>query len=76
MVWGFNLGRHIPQLLESDFWAGPLESPYKVFQYGELSGLSLQPAEKKYQVIPHVIGKAEEGKSSELEGGLNVRLAL
>jgi len=76
MVWGFNLGRYIPRLLESDFWAGPLDSPYKVSQYGELSGLSLQPAEKKYQVIPHVIGKAEEGKPSELEGGLDVRLAL
>lgn len=32
LTWGLNVGRSIPRLLELDFWAGPLESPYKVSQ--------------------------------------------
>lgn len=75
-TWGLNLGRGLPRFLEFSFWSGPLESPYKVSQYGELTGLELEKAEKKAQFIPHVVSKAEEGRQSELEAGLDARYAF
>jgi len=60
--WGFNVGRTIPRVLEESFWTGPLESTQKVSQFGVLRGLSLKRAEKKIQIIPHVISKIEEGE--------------
>lgn len=75
-TWGFNAGRSVPRLLEHSFWAGPLESPHKVSQFGELRGLSIQEAEKRYQIIPHVIAKAEEGTETEAELGLDARYAF
>ncbi len=74
--WGLNLGRPIPRVLEKSFWTGPLESPLKVSQYGVLKGLDLRKAEKKVQIIPHIISKLEEEKKSELEGGIDVRYAF
>ncbi len=47
LTWGFNAGRLIPRLFEFDFWAGPLESLYRVSQYGDLIGLNLEATEKK-----------------------------
>ncbi|MCK4645001.1 MAG: carbohydrate binding family 9 domain-containing protein [Candidatus Aminicenantes bacterium] len=75
-TWGLNLGRPVPRVLEKSFWVGPLESPYKVSQYGILMGLDLPRSEKKSQIIPHIISKIEERKPSEIEGGLDVRYAF
>jgi len=75
-TWGFNVGRIVPRLLELCYWAGPLESPYRISQHGSLTGLDLEEAKKKAQIIPHVIGKAEENKKSEIEGGLDLRYAF
>lgn len=75
-TWGLNLGRSVPRLFEYSFWAGPLESAYKVSQYGILVGLSLEKAEKKAQIIPHVITKLEEKRHSEFEGGVDARYAF
>ncbi len=75
-TWGLRLGRIVPRLLESSFWTGPLESPTKVSQFGDLRGLDLEKSEKKAQIIPHVISKVEEGTKSELEVGLDVRYAF
>ncbi len=75
-TWGLNLGRTIPRVLEKSFWTGPLESPKKVSQYGVLKKLDLRKSEKKAQIIPHIISKLEEGKKSELEGGLDARYAF
>ena len=74
--WGLNFGRCVPRRLEKSFWVGPLESPLKVSQYGVLNGLELVKSEKKYSIIPHIISKLEEGKKSELEGGVDVRYAF
>jgi transcriptional regulator with XRE-family HTH domain len=74
--WGLNVGRVIPRLLENSFWAGPLESPYRVAQYGTLAGLSLEKAADKAEIIPHAISKLEEGKSATLELGLDARYAF
>jgi hypothetical protein len=76
MVWGLALARVFPRRLESSFWQGEVESPYKVSQFGRLSGLDLAAAPKSYQVIPHVIAKLEEGERGELEAGLDVRYAF
>ncbi len=75
-TWGLNLGRIVPRLLENDYWIGPVESPHKVSQYGDLKGLDLEKSEKKAQIIPHVISKVEEGTKSELEVGLDARYAF
>jgi hypothetical protein len=75
-TWGLNFGRNVPRILETSFWAGPLESEFKVSQFGELKGLDLPKSEKKSQVIPHIISKAEEGQKTELEAGLDARYAF
>jgi len=75
-TWGFNVGRTVPRILEWSFWTGPLESSTKVSQFGVLRGLDLIRAEKKAQIIPHLISKIEEGEKSELEGGIDVRYAF
>ncbi|NIM59849.1 MAG: hypothetical protein GTO16_13055 [Candidatus Aminicenantes bacterium] len=75
-TWGFNVGRTVPRILEWSFWTGPLESSTKVSQFGALRGLDLIRAEKKAQIIPHLISKIEEGEKSELEGGIDVRYAF
>jgi len=75
-TWGLSLGRGIPRKLEFSFWAGPLESAYKVSQFGELKGLDLKKAEKKFQIIPHIIAKAEEGRETTAEVGLDARYAF
>ncbi|MFC2160757.1 DUF5916 domain-containing protein [Acidobacteriota bacterium] len=74
--WGFNVGRGIPRDLEFSFWAGPLESPYKVSQYGDLKGLDLEKAQKKVQIIPHVITKFEQDRKTDIELGVDARYAF
>jgi hypothetical protein len=74
--WGLSLGRVMPRVLENSFWTGPLESPYKVSQYGVLKELELKKAADKAQIIPHIISKLEEGKKSEFEAGLDARYAF
>lgn len=76
VTWGLSLGRVLPRNLESDFWTGPLESPYKVSQYGVLKGLDLEKAGDKTQIIPHLISKLEEGKAAEMEIGVDARYAF
>lgn len=75
-TWGLNLARSVPRILEASFWTGPLESYEKVSQFGELVGLELAAVVKKSQIIPHVILKLEEKKSTELAAGLDVRYAF
>jgi len=75
-TWGLGLGRAVPRILEHSFWTGPLESPRKVSQFGELTGLELAAVAKKSQIIPHVILKLEEKEPTELAAGLDVRYAF
>jgi len=75
-IWGLNFGRGIPRKLEFSFWTGPLESAYKVSQFGDLKGLDLKKANKTIQIIPHIISKAQEGKKTTAEVGLDTRYAF
>ncbi|UCE40641.1 MAG: carbohydrate binding family 9 domain-containing protein [Candidatus Aminicenantes bacterium] len=75
-TWGLSLGRLIPRKLEYSSWTGPIESPFKVSQFGELKGLDLKKAEKKFQIIPHIIGKVQEEQKSTAEIGVDARYAF
>ena len=75
-TWGLSLGRGIPRALEFSFWTGPLESAYMVSQYGNLTGLNLEKAKKKAQVIPHIISKLEQDRNSDVEAGIDARYAF
>lgn len=75
-TWGLNIGRPVPRILERSFWVGPLESPLKVSQYGDLKGLDLKKTEKKAQIIPHIISKVEEKQKTEFAAGLDARYAF
>lgn len=75
-TWGLQLGRGIPRSLEFSFWTGPLESPYKVSQFGDLIQIDLTQAMKKALIIPHVITKFEEGRTSDFSAGLDARYAF
>ncbi|UCC39221.1 MAG: carbohydrate binding family 9 domain-containing protein [Candidatus Aminicenantes bacterium] len=75
-TWGLSVGRGVPRVLEYSFWTGPLEDAYRVSQFGDLKGLDLEKAGKKFQLIPHVISKVEEGKHTEIEGGMDARYAF
>jgi len=75
-TWGLSLGRVVPRVLEKSFWTGPLESPYRVSQYGELKGLDLEKSSDKARIIPHTLSKLEEGEKSELKVGMDARYAF
>ncbi len=75
-TWGFQAGRTLPRALEKSYWTGPLEQPARVSQFGALTGMDLEKAGKKYQIIPHVIARLEEGKTSDFEVGLDARYAF
>ncbi len=75
-AWGLGLARIFPRRLESSFWQGLVDSPYKVSQFGLLSGLDLERASKKLQVIPHVVAKLEDWKTVGAEAGLDARYAF
>jgi hypothetical protein len=75
-TWGLSLGRGVPRILEYSFWTGPLEATEKVSQFGELTELELAAVIKKSQIIPHVIFKVEEARSSEFAAGLDARYAF
>ena len=75
-TWGFNVGRTCRRLLETSFWAGPLEERFKVSQYGELRGLNLESAQRRYEVIPYVLGQVQQGRASQGAMGADLRYAV
>jgi hypothetical protein len=75
-VWGLGLARIFPRRLETSCWQGAVDSPDKVSQFGILSGLDLERASKRLQVIPHVVGKLEDWKTVGAQAGLDARYAF
>jgi len=75
-VWGLGLARLFPRRLEHACWQGLVDSPSRVAQFGLLSGLDLERAAKKVQVIPHVLGKLEEWDTVGADAGLDARYAF
>ena len=75
IAWGFAVVRAIPRRLEKDTWPGPTEDIGRVSQFGTLVGLDLEAAAKRLELIPHVIGRLEEGKTG-VEAGADARWAI
>ncbi|OGD15962.1 MAG: hypothetical protein A2W20_04975 [Candidatus Aminicenantes bacterium RBG_16_66_30] len=75
-AWGLGLARIFPRRLENCTWQGLVDSPTRVSQFGLLTGLDLERAAKKLQVIPHVVAKLEEWNALGAEAGLDARYAF
>ena len=74
-TWGFNAGRTTRRLLETSFWAGPLEHRFRISQYGTLTNLDLQSAKRKYQIVPYALGRAQEHVTPDFQAGVDLRFA-
>ncbi len=72
-TWGLNLGRTSRRLLETSFWAGPLEHRFRISQYGTLAGLDLESAQRRFQLIPYALGQYEDDIGSDYSAGLDLR---
>ncbi len=75
-TWGLGLARIFPRRLENSCWQGLVDSPYKVSQFGLLSGLDLERAAERLQVIPHVVARLEDWAAFGAEAGLDARYAF
>lgn len=75
-TWGLGLVRSFPRRLEDSTWQGLVDSPKRVSQFGVLSGLDLERAAKRLQVIPHVIGRLEDWSAVGADAGLDARYAF
>lgn len=74
--WGINFGRSRRRTLEQSFWAGPLDTPYRISQAGRLAGLHLAPQPKRYDVIAYGLSTMQDGARSEWNAGVDVRYAI
>jgi hypothetical protein len=75
-TWGLGLVRSFPRRLESVTWQGRVDSPKRISQFGVLSGLDLERAAKRLQVIPHVLGRLEDWSTVAADAGLDARYAF
>lgn len=74
--WGLGLVRSFPRRLEKSCWQGAVDSIFRVSQFGLLTGLDLERAAKRLQVIPHAIGKLEDWDTVGFKAGLDARYAF
>ena len=75
-TWGINFARSRRRTLELSHWAGPLEHPYRVSQFGSLTGLTLTAPERRQQVIPYGLSRVQESESADWDLGIDARYAL
>jgi hypothetical protein len=73
--WGFAVVRGIPRRLEKDTWPGPTDDIGRVSQFGTLVEMDLEAAARRLELIPHVIGRLEEGTAG-VEAGADARWAF
>ena len=76
VTWGINFGRSRRRNLEVSFWAGPLDSQFRVSQMGTLSGLNITPAEDHWQIIPYGLSQFQEDQPTRLDAGIDFRYTL
>lgn len=74
-AWGINFGRSRRASLEQSFWAGPLDSQYRVSQAGTLAALDVPAPARRHQLIAYGLSRTEEGASSSWDAGLDARFA-
>lgn len=75
-TWGVNFARTRRRSLELSHWAGPLEQPYRVSQFGQLTGLSLAPPERRQQIIPYALTRVQERRTPDWDAGIDARYML
>lgn len=75
-AWGLGLSRLFPRRLENSTWQGLVDSPKRVSQFGVLSGLDLERAAKRLQVIPHLLGRLDDWSAVGADAGLDARYAF
>lgn len=76
VTWGINLGRSRRRNLETSFWAGPLESLFRVSQAGMMTGLMITPPIDRLQVIPYILGRHQDNKFDWPDVGVDVRYSI
>jgi len=72
-IWGLNIGRNYPRILETSFWVGPLEKENRVSQFGKLVDLDLQPKGKRLTIMPYGLSQVQEDKKWEGKAGIDFR---
>jgi hypothetical protein len=73
--WGVNFQRIHPRRLETSVWAGPVESEWRVSEFGTLSALKPPARAKKWwELIPYALGVLEEGGETDGQAGGDARL--
>ncbi len=75
-TWGLNLGRVRRRSFEISFWAGPLDARLRVSQAGRLEGITVPAPERRWQVIPYVLGRMQEETAPLWQAGADARFAL
>jgi hypothetical protein len=76
-VWGVNFQRIYPRRLETSVWAGPVESEWRVSEFGSLTALDPPTRSSKWwELIPYVLGVLEEGGETDGQVGGDARLRL
>lgn len=75
-VWGLNLGRTHRRSLETSFWAGPLDDRFRISQYGTLTNLQLDSADRKFRIVPYTLGRFQDRVPSDYELGVDLRYTL
>lgn len=76
VTWGINFGRSRRSTLERSFWAGPLDSQYRVSQAGVLRGLEIPAPSRRHQVIAYGLTRLQEDTATRWDGGLDLRYAV
>jgi len=71
--WGINFVRTVPRRPETSLWAGPSEAVYRVSAFGELHGLNVKTQQDPLQFIPYMLASYEDGGSSDIEVGADLR---
>jgi len=75
-TWGINFARSRRRSLELSHWAGPLEQPYRVSQFGQLTGLTLAAPGRRQQIIPYGLTRVQERLAPDWDAGVDARYAL
>jgi hypothetical protein len=74
-IWGVNFQRIYPRRLETSVWAGPVESEWRVSEFGSLTALNPPTRSGKWwELIPYVLGALEEGGETDEQMGGDARL--
>jgi hypothetical protein len=58
-LWGINFGRFIPKTLETSYWAGLLDSDFRISQSGTLTGLEFPVSSAESRFIPYMTTRYE-----------------